>query len=409
MTLKLGIAGLGTVGTSVIKGIVDTQNMFEMRAGRGVEITGICARNRADRGIDVTPYTWYDDASQLATHTDIDVFVELIGGADGIAYDSVKKALQAGKIVITANKAMLAQRGEELAKIAEANTTTILYESAIGGGIPVVKALREGLGANRIDAIYGILNGTCNYIMTTMEQTGRSFADVLQEAQALGYAESDPSFDVDGLDAGQKLAVLASLGFGIQGAYTHMHIQSIRDCMEHLDVEIAGKLGYTPRLVGVAKRQDTGVLLYMAPAFVPKDGTFGGVVDVMNACTIQGNLVGKASFIGAGAGGDATASSVLADVLDVACGRVSPIFNQSVHTLAPTPVLPMEYRTGRYYVRAQMELITLMEILDDANIQVQGIQSQSPYTAIITNHTVEHHMKQALDGISCVLHRIEEC
>ena len=412
MTVSIGVAGLGTVGVGVIKGVHKNAEILKMRTGKTVHITAVSARSKGDRGVDVSPYTWFDDARQLATSPDIDVFIEVIGGSTGIALDSVKNALKAGKVVITANKAMLAEHGEQLEKIACRNGTYILFEAAIGGGIPVVKALREGLSGNIISRIYGILNGTCNYILTTIEKTGQDFADVLQQAQQLGYAESDPSFDIDGVDAAQKLALLASLAFGIQGAYGDMHIESIRNCMDNLDVHMAGDLGFTPRLVGVAEYKQNGVQLYMAPAFVSKTGTFGGVDDVVNACTLQGDLIGSMSLMGPGAGGDATASAILSDICDVATrtgGQERHMFNQPVETLQPAYILPMDERVGRYYVRITGDNSPLMAQLGKHGVQVLDSHMEHGSTALITTPIQEKTMKTAITDIQCVLHRIEEC
>ena len=405
MTLSIGVAGLGTVGQGVVKGIQQNAELLRNRTGQNIAVTAVSALEKKGLDIDVSACTWFSDARELATSDSIDVFIEVIGGY-GIALDCVKLALNAGKVVITANKAMLAEQGEVLEKIAKANNTTILYEAAIGGGIPLVKALREGLGGNKIHRIYGILNGTCNYILTTIEKTGRDFADVLQEAQNLGYAEADPSFDVDGLDASQKLSLLASIAFGIKGAYNQMHIETIRDCMQNLDINIASDLGYTPRLVGVAQNTENGVHLYTAPAFVSKTGTFGGVDDVVNACTIEGDLIGSTTLTGPGAGRFPTASAIISDVFDVATRGGLKMFNQPVENLTDTPILPMDARVGRYYVRANKDI---RQNLADNHIQVEQTHIGEGYTAIITAKTTENTFKIATQDTECVWHRVEEC
>ncbi len=409
MVLSIGIAGLGTVGSGVVRGIVKNADLIKHRTGTAIKIGGVSARSKSESGVDVTDFTWYADARALATSQNIDVFIELIGGGSGIAFECVKLALGAGKTVITANKAMLAEQGEELEKIAQQNHTNLLYEAAIGGGIPIVKALREGLGANNITRIYGILNGTCNYILTTIQKTGRDFADVLQEAQHLGYAEADPSFDVDGLDAAQKLSILASIAFGIRGAYADMHIETIRDCVQNIDVRLAEDMGLTPRLVGVAETKQHGTQLYMVPAFVWQSGTFGGVNDVINACTIQGDLIGETSLIGPGAGGDATASAVLSDIFDVATRGGLPMFNQPVESLSDAQILPMDARIGKYYIRIQGDTAPTLQAFESNAIGILQSVQKGEYTAFIIDTIQEKMIKSAMADIQCVTHRIEKC
>ena len=407
--LKLGIAGLGTVGIGVIEGIVANNQELKNRTGKDIAITAISARSNKERGVDLSAYKWYDCAVEMAKSEDIDVFVELIGGPTGTALESVKEALNNGKVVITANKAMLAEHGEELASIAENNNTTIYYEAAIAGGIPVLKTLREGMVGNKIHSIYGILNGTCNYIYTTIKETGRNFDDILKEAQNLGYAEAEPSMDVDGIDAAQKLALMASVAFGTKGAFSQMHIETIRNSINNIDVTIAEKLGYSAKLVGLAQNTDAGIRLHMAPALVSLNGAFGNVNGVLNGVVLNGDMVGALTLVGAGAGSDATASSVLSDIADVANGGMKPVFNQSVATLKSKPVLPMATRFGKYYIRTDLEQSAFKTMLDNSNIAYSHIGTEQNSSVVITDDVQENTIRDIVkDNVQSIL-RIEEC
>ena len=407
--LKLGVAGLGTVGIGVIKGVIANNQELKNRTGKDIAITAVSARSNKERGVDLSTYKWFDCAIEMAKSDDIDVFVELIGGSTGTAFDSVKTALTNGKVVITANKAMLAEHGEALAIIAENNNTTIYYEAAIAGGIPVLKALREGMVGNKIQSIYGILNGTCNYIYTTIKETGRSFDDVLKEAQDLGYAEAEPSMDVDGIDAAQKLALMASVAFGTKGAFSQMHIETIRNSIHNVDVTIAEKLGYSAKLVGLAQNTDAGIRLHMAPALVSLDGAFGNVNGVLNGVVLNGDMAGALTLVGAGAGSDATASAVLSDIADVANGGMKPVFNQSVATLQSKPVLPMATRYGKYYIRTNLEQSAFKTMLDDSNIAYSHIGTEQNSSVVITDNVQESTIKNIVkDNVQFIL-RIEEC
>ncbi|MEL6962148.1 MAG: homoserine dehydrogenase, partial [Pseudomonadota bacterium] len=270
--LRIGIAGLGTVGAGVIQILRQNGELLSARAGKEVVITAVSARDRnRDRGVSLDDLRWYDDPTALVADPDVDAVVELIGGSDGIALELTRAALVAGKPVITANKALLAHHGAELASLAEANGVTIGYEAAVAGGIPIVKALREGLAGNRIISVYGILNGTCNYILTTMRETGRDFQDVLAEAQELGYAEADPTFDIDGIDSAHKLALLAALAFGCPPDFDAVNIEGIRH-VSALDIAFATEMGLRIKLLGVARKTEFGLEQWVQPAMV-KIGT----------------------------------------------------------------------------------------------------------------------------------------
>ena len=407
--LKLGIAGLGTVGIGVIKGIIANNKELTNRTGKDIVVTAVSARSNKDRGVDLSAYKWFDCAVEMAKSDDIAVFVELIGGSTGTALDSVKEALNNGKVVITANKAMLAEHGEELASIAENNNTTIYYEAAIAGGIPVVKTLREGMAGNKVHSIYGILNGTCNYIYTTIKETGRDFEDVLKEAQDLGYAEAEPSMDVDGIDAAQKLALMASIAFGTKGAFSQMHIETIRYSIDNVDVTIAEKLGYSAKLVGLAQNTDAGIRLHMAPALISLKGAFGNVNGVLNGVVLNGDMVGALTLVGVGAGRGASASAVLSDIADVASGGMKPVFNQSVATLQSKPVLPMATRCGKYYIRTDLEQSAFKSMLDNNNIAYSHIVTEQNSSVVITDDVQENTIRDIVkDNVQSIL-RIEEC
>jgi len=352
--LKIGIAGLGTVGVGVIKVLSLHAAMHERRGGRAMRITDVAARDKGkDRGVDLSGYAWHDDARDLAA-TDVDVVVELIGGSDGVAKELVEAALDAGKHVVTANKALLAHHGTALARRAEAAGVGLAYEAAVAGGIPIIKALREGLAANRIERLYGILNGTCNYILTDMAETGREFDDILAEAQALGYAEADPSFDVDGIDAAHKLAILAALAFGREVDFEHVHVEGIRH-VSPIDIEFAAELGYGIKLLGVAQRvpesEGGGISQRVHPCMVKAEAPINHVSGVYNAIEVAGDFVDTTIYQGRGAGEGPTASAVVADLIDIARGsRVLP-FGVGSDLLAAPDTIPMGNRKGAYYVR----------------------------------------------------------
>ena len=279
----IGVAGLGTVGAGLIKLLQDNQDVIAQRARRPIKVISVIASNKnKDRGVDLSAYDWADSLSVMANDDRIDAVVEMIGGSEGQAKDFVEQALSNGKHVITANKALLAHHGFELAELAEKNNVTIAYEAAVAGGIPIIKTMREGLAGNNITGVYGILNGTCNYILTEMRETGQSFDDVLKDAQEKGYAEAEPSFDVDGIDAAHKLVLLGALAFGVTPDFDSLEIEGI----SHLtlkDIEQADELGYRIKLIGMAQAHDKGFVQTMAPCFVPKNSAIGQVEGVFNA------------------------------------------------------------------------------------------------------------------------------
>ncbi len=323
--LKVGIAGLGTVGADVVRLIERQGRVLSARCGREIRVTAVTARSKAKkRDLDLAGVTWAKGPLELAGDPDIDCFVELMGGAGEPALSAIETALKSGKSVVTANKALIAKHGLKLAKAAEQHGGALNYEAAVGAAIPVIKTLREGLAGTSIDRVYGILNGTCNYILTRMEQEGLSFAECLKDAQRLGYAEADPSFDVDGHDTAQKLAILASLAFGTKVAQGAVYVEGISSIAPE-DLRAAADLGYRVKLLGVAMRTAKGIEQRVHPTMVPKSSSIAQVMGVTNAVTIDGAGIPPITLVGPGAGGAATASAVVADIADVARGiRAAP-------------------------------------------------------------------------------------
>ena len=349
--LKVGIAGLGTVGAEVVRLIEGKGSALSARCGRPVHVVAVTARSKAKkRGLDLRGITWARDPQALAEHPEVDCLVELIGGAGDPALSAIETALKSGKSVVTANKALIAKHGLRLAKAAEAHAVALNFEAAVGAAIPVVKTLREGLAGNSISRVYGILNGTCNYILTRMEQEGLSFAECLADAQRLGYAEANPSFDVDGHDTAQKLAILASLAFGTRVSESAIYVEGISSIAPE-DLRAAADLGYRVKLLGVAVRTAKGIEQRVHPTMVPKSSSIAQVMGVTNAVTIDGEGIPPITLVGPGAGGAATASAVVADIADVARGvRTSP-FGRPAESLVATEKAPMERHEGGYYIR----------------------------------------------------------
>lgn len=349
--VKIGVAGLGTVGAGTVKLLSEHRDNLADRSGSPMIVTAVSARDRTrDRGFSTEGITWYEDARDLATDKNVDVVVETIGGSNGIAYDVCKAALENGKHVVTANKALIALHGVELARIADANNVTIAYEAAVAGGIPVIKALREGLAGNAISRVTGILNGTCNYILTTMREQGRDFADVLAEAQKLGYAEADPTFDVDGIDAAHKLAILTSLAFGVEVDFDAIAVEGIRS-VSALDIQLAEELGYRIKLLAIAKQTPEGIEQRVSPVLVDRSTQISKVEGVFNAVVLEGDYVGPVVLQGRGAGERPTASAVVADLVDIAAGRNAPVFGVPADRLKKNVRASLEKHVGPYYLR----------------------------------------------------------
>jgi homoserine dehydrogenase len=349
--LKVGLAGLGTVGAAVMHLIDREQAALSARCGRPIEVVAVTARSRAKkRAMDLKRLKWVRDPVALATDPDIDVFVELIGGADDPAKAAIAAALGAGKSVVTANKALLARHGPALAAIAERNRVALNFEAAVGGAIPIVKTLREGLAGNSFARVSGILNGTCNYILTRMEREKLSFAACLADAQRLGYAEADPSFDVEGHDTAQKLAILASLAFGIRVDEASVFVEGISSIAPE-DIEAADELGYRVKLLGVAVRTEKGIEQRVHPTMVAKDSAIAQVMGVTNAVSVDAEGFAPITLVGPGAGGNATASAVVADLGDIARGVRSAPFGRPCARLTASKKAPMQRHEGGYYIR----------------------------------------------------------
>jgi homoserine dehydrogenase len=349
--LKVGLAGLGTVGASVVRLIERQREALEARCGRRIEVVAVTARSRSKhRDIDIGRFRWVADAVALASDREIDVFVEVIGGESDPAKRAVEAALAAGKSVVTANKALLARHGVALAALAEQHHVALNFEAAVAGGIPIVKTLREGLVGNSLARIYGILNGTCNYILTRMERENLSFADSLGEAQRLGYAEADPSFDVEGYDTAQKLAILASLAFGTRVDPGVVYVEGIASITPE-DLRAADDLGYRIKLLGVAVKTDNGIEQRVHPTMVPKGSAIAQVMGVTNAVTVDADAVREITLVGPGAGGEATASAVVSDIADIARGVRTAPFGRPTARLVSVEKAPMQRHEGGYYIR----------------------------------------------------------
>jgi homoserine dehydrogenase len=409
--LKIGIAGLGTVGAGVVKLLAEHDRLLALRGGRRLQLVAVSARSRArKRGIDLAGVRWEKDPLALADAADIDVVVELIGGSGGIAKRLVERALRSGKHVVTANKALLAMHGAGLAELAEKRGNILAFEAAVAGGIPIIKALREGLVGNRVSRLYGILNGTCNYILTTMRETGRDFDVVLAEAQAAGYAEADPSFDVDGIDAAHKLAVLTGTAFGTKVNFAGVHVEGIRR-VTSMDIGFAQELGYRIKLLGLARETSHGIEQRVHPCMVPLEAPIAHIEGVFNAVAIEGDYVGKTMFQGRGAGQGPTASAVVADLVDVARGRNMPAFVVPAARLADRKISPMDRHVGAYYMRlmvqdrpgviAAVSKALAMERISLESMLQRGRSQSGEVPVVLTTHeTEEARMQRALTRIS---------
>ena len=379
--LRLGIAGLGTVGAEVVRILARSPDMIGARAGRPLQVVAVSARSRdKDRGVDLSPYDWEDDPVALARRTDIDVFVELMGGSDGPAKAATEAALERGAHIVTANKAMLAHHGQALAEAAEAKSAVLRFEAAVAGGIPVVKALTEGLAGNEITRVMGVMNGTCNYILTRMETAGLPYETVFQEANALGYLEADPSLDVGGIDAGHKLSLLASIAFGTRVAFDQMQLEGIeRISIE--DIRQAADMGYRIKLLGVAQRTADGLEQRMMPCLVPAGSPLGQLEGGTNMVVLEGDAVGQIVLRGAGAGAGPTASAVLSDLIDVAREFRLPVFGQAAQTLADAP--PSQSATpAPYYLRMSLQdkpgaLASVAAALGNAGVSINRMRQYS--------------------------------
>ncbi len=408
--LRVGIAGLGTIGAGVLHLLAANADVVTARAGREVAVTAVSARCRTrDRGVSLAGMRWHDDPVALAADPEVDVVVELIGGADGPARALVEAALAVRRPVVTANKAMLAVHGAELARAAEAAGVALAFEAAVAGGIPVIKAVREGLAGNRISRISGILNGTCNYILTRMRAEGRDFAEILGDAQRLGYAEADPSFDIDGIDAAHKLAILAALAFGRPVAFGAVHIEGIRG-ISACDIRFAGELGYRIKLLGLAHATQDGISARVYPALVAEDAPLARVDGVYNAVVTEGDFVGRLMLEGRGAGAGPTASAVVADLIDLARGRATPVWGAAAGALSDAPSVPIAAHVGCYYLRLMVVdrpgvIADVAAVLRDHGVSLESMlqrgraPGETVAVVLVTHETQESAMRAALDRI----------
>ncbi len=416
--LKLGIAGLGTVGAGVVKLVAAQAGLIAQRAGRGVRVSAVAARDRhRDRGLNLAGIAWHDDALSLAADPNVDVVVELIGGSEGKAKALAEAAIAHGKHLVTANKALLAHHGLSLAQAAEAKGVSIAFEAAVAGGIPVIKALREGLAANAVPRVAGILNGTCNYILTTMREEGRDFAYVLKDAQALGYAEADPSFDIDGVDAAHKLAILAGLAFGAEIDFAALHVEGITR-VSALDIAFAGELGYRIKLLGIAERSAAGISARVHPAMVPAEKPIATVDGVFNAVLLEGDFSGPVFLQGRGAGEGPTASAVVADIIDIARGTQLPVWGVQRADLAAVPMVPMADLASAYFLRLSVVdqpgvLADVTAILRDEGISLESMlqHGRKPGEAVpivlVTHETKEAAVARAVAKIATLASVLE--
>ena len=417
--LRIGIAGLGTVGGGVVRALTERAGTLSQRAGRPLKLAGVSALEMPEPlAAMLAGVPWHEDALALATSPDLDVVVELIGGAEGIARGVVEAALGAGKSVVTANKALIAHHGYGLAAAAEKAGVALLFEAAVAGGVPILKALREGLVSNRFGRVYGILNGTCNYILTEMEQTGREFGEVLADAQALGYAEADPGTDIDGWDAAHKLAILASVAFGIPVNLDAVYVEGIRS-ISSVDIAFARELGYRIKLLGITRDGEGGIEQRVHPCMVSLDTPIAHVNGVLNAVVAEGDLVGQTVFEGTGAGERPTASAVVADLVDIAAGRSAPPFAVPVAGLKARALQSMDARRGAYYVRLMVHdrpgvLADAARIFADEEVSIESVlqRGRAPGAVVplilTTRDTEEAAMARVRKRLASVPHSAEE-
>jgi len=416
--LRIAIAGLGTVGGGTLRILTHHGALLSARCGRPLEIVAVCSRDRRkDRGVDISRFRWVDDAVELARDPNVDVVVELIGGSDGVAKALVETALANGKSVVTANKALIAHHGLPIAALAEKSGSMLAIAAAVAGGIPIIKALRDGLAANKFRRVAGILNGTCNYILSTMWNTRKGFDVVLKEAQDLGYAEVEPSFDVDGIDTAHKLAILTSLAYGSPPAIDKVYVEGIRRVTIR-DMEFASELGYAIKLLGISSLSERGLEQRVHPCMVPKDSPLASVPGVTNAIIAEGDAVGQVMFEGQGAGAGPTASSVVADIMDIARGVRYKPFTLPAAELTSVNFAPMEQLRCSYYLRLAVidrpgVLAEVTDIFRRQHISMRSFLQHShrpgeTVQLVLTTHdTMESSMRAAVESIALLSSVVE--
>ena len=412
-TLRLGIAGLGTVGAALMHIINENGSAMAAATGRSLGVSAVSARSKnKDRGFSMQGIEWFDDPIAMAKSDTHDVFVELIGGDEGPARESVEAALKTGKSVVTANKALLAKHGVALAILAEENGAALNYEAAVAGGIPIIKTMREALAGNQVSRVFGIMNGTCNYILTRMESDKISFQDCLADAQRLGYAEADPTFDVGGHDTAHKLSILTSLAFGVELSFDAIYLEGI-EAITLADIEAADELGYRIKLLGVAQRTESGIEQRVHPAMVPKGSAIAQIDSVTNAVAIEADKVGSLMLSGPGAGGDATASAVAGDIADIARGLKTPVMGRPAADLKPYEQARMRRHEGGYYIALNLldqsgAFASIATRMAECDISLKSVVQHSDSkneesgalpVIIITHETTEKAIGEVMDFI----------
>lgn len=409
-SFNIAIAGLGTVGAGVVDIIKSNHNLLTARSGCNIRLAGVSARDKNKaRGLLLDGVKWHDNPLDIADDKNIDAVVELIGGSEGVAYDLCVKSLKNGKHFITANKALIARYGTELARIAEENNVTIAFEAAVAGGIPVIKTLREGLAGDKITRVAGILNGTCNYMLTAMAETGRDFDVILKEAQNLGYAEADPSFDIDGIDAAHKLAILTSIAFGTKVDFESVYVEGIRN-ISLWDIKFASELGYKIKLLGICSSENGVYSQRVTPCLIRQEYPVARVDGVNNAVFIKAEPLGQLVMEGPGAGRGATASAVVADIVDIAANRYCQAFNVRSSSLNEVKFSDISENYGEYYIRITAEdkagvLADVTDELKDENISVDSVlqksaaKGENAHIIVITHETSEKSIMKAADNI----------
>ncbi len=417
--MRIALLGAGTVASGVVRVLQRNQDELCRRAGRGIEVVAVAARNAAKaRQALGEGLPMHADFLALATREDVDIVVELMGGLEP-ARELVLAAIRAGKHVVTANKALLAHHGNEIFAAAQSHGVVVAFEAAVAGGIPIIKAVREGLAANRIEWVAGIINGTTNFILSSMREQGLDFASALAKAQQLGYAEADPGFDIDGVDAAHKITLLCAMAFGVPVQFQRAHVQGIRD-LDGADIRYAEQLGYRIKLLGLTRRSQQGIELRVHPTLIPSARLMANVEGAMNAVMVQGDAVGPTLFYGKGAGAEATASSVIADLVDITRLHTADPEHRVPHlafqpgALADTPILPMSQVRTSYYLRIHVRdeagvLAEITRILAEQGMSIDallqrpsGENDQHTDVILLTHETLEWRMDEALARIQAL-------
>ena len=409
--LKVAVAGLGNVGVGVVKILEQHKDLIKDRAGREIQITAVSARSKTqDRGIDLSPYTWIDNAADMADLEDVDIVIELIGGEEGIAYTLSQNTLKNGKSLVTANKAMVAHHGAVLANLAQDNKVALRYEAAVAGGIPIIKAIGEGLAANELTQVYGIMNGTTNYMLTHMESRGLSYDEILAEVEELGYLEADPALDLDGIDAAHKLAILSSVAFGTKTDFGNVYVEGIRK-IEGIDIEYSKELNLRIKLLGITKYENGTLSQRVHPVMIDRQLPIASVMDGFNALVVDGDYIDRTFYQGRGAGEGPTASAVVADLIDIARGHMGPAFFKPASILVAAKPISINQRKGGYYIRILADdqtgvMADITAVLKVSGVSIdQMIQKQAPsdgkvYVAIVTHETTETALRDAINRIN---------